>query len=55
MMELLLMNVKFRFGNISPEVENTIKSIKNTDVIRDLFTKSFSCKNVEQFIKVLSL
>jgi len=53
MMELLLMNVKFRFGNISPDVENTIKSIKNTDLIRELFTKSFSCKNVEQFIKLL--
>ena len=52
MTEMLLMNVKFRFGNISPEVEDKINSVKNIDTIRELFTKSFSCDNEKQFLKM---
>jgi len=52
MTEMLLMNVKVRFGTISSEVENQIKSIKDIEKIRELFTKSFSCNNEEQFLKL---
>jgi len=52
MTEMLLMNIRFRFGKVSSEIENQIKSIKDTEKIRDLFTKSFSCNNEEQFLKL---
>jgi len=38
MTEMLLMNIKFRFGFISTEIEEKINSIKNMDKIRELYT-----------------
>jgi len=53
MTEMLLMNIKFRFGFISTEIEEKINSIKNMDKIRELYTQSFSCENETQFNQLL--
>jgi len=47
--EMLLMNIRFRFGNISLDTEQKVKAMKDHERIRELFTQSFSCDNEEQF------
>jgi len=53
MKEMLLMNTKVRFGNISSEIKNKIKELNDIKQIRELFTQSFSCDNEEEFCQLL--
>ena len=54
MKEMLLINVKVRFGTNPLDLENKITSITNTQHISELFPKSFSCNNEEQLMKLLN-
>ena len=53
MLEMLQMNINLRFGKISELLQDKIKSIKDNDKIKDLFVKSFSCENEDQFLKMI--
>ncbi|KPA11085.1 hypothetical protein MHK_008698 [Candidatus Magnetomorum sp. HK-1] len=53
MIEMLLLNLKTRFGNISSETEKKIQSIEGIDQIKELFTKSFTCTDESMFSSLI--
>ncbi|KPA09748.1 hypothetical protein MHK_010048 [Candidatus Magnetomorum sp. HK-1] len=55
MIEMLLLNVRTRFGSISPETEKRIRSIAEIDQIKAIFTQSFSCSDEKQFLSLSNL
>jgi len=53
MREMLALNLKNRFGDVSYDVSNAINSIKDVDYLKSLFSKSFSYDNLDHFKKNL--
>ena len=53
MRDMLALNLKNRFGELSYDITNAINSIKDFDYLKVLFSKSFSYDNIDHFKKNL--
>lgn len=54
MRDMLALNLKNRFGNVSSEIMNSLHAIKDFDYLKELFSASFSYDNVDLFKKRLA-
>jgi len=54
MIQMLLLNLKTRFGQLSENIEKQIYSISDTDTITELFKLSCTCIDENQFLSMLN-
>jgi len=54
MREMFVLNLKKRFGDISADIMNALYAIKDSDILKTLFSESFSCDNYDHFQKKLA-
>ncbi|KPA16696.1 hypothetical protein MHK_003086, partial [Candidatus Magnetomorum sp. HK-1] len=54
MREMLALNLKNRFGDVSSDFINALNAIKDFDYLKALFSKSFSYDNFDHFKKNLA-
>ena len=54
MIQMLLLSLNARFGNLSKEIEYQINSLDNPDMIRNLISQSFTCKDQKQLLSLIT-
>ncbi|KPA16825.1 hypothetical protein MHK_003011 [Candidatus Magnetomorum sp. HK-1] len=54
MREMLVLNLKNRFGEVSSDIINALNAIKDFDYLKSLFSESFSYDNFDNFKKNLA-
>ena len=54
MKELFVLNIKNKFGDVSADFMNALNAIKDFDILKDLFSESFSCENYDHLRKKLA-
>jgi predicted transposase/invertase (TIGR01784 family) len=54
MIQMLLLNLKTRLGQLSESIEKQIYSISDTDTITELFKLSCTCTDENQFLSMLN-